>query len=62
MVRWALNTLCQTYWYPDYAYIRRRGRNFDQAPDLTHEFFTRLLTGCFLERADPEKGASAGSC
>jgi len=56
----ALNTLCQTYWYPVYAYIRRRGHNFDQAPDLTQEFFTRLLTGSFLERADPEKGRFRG--
>jgi RNA polymerase sigma-70 factor (ECF subfamily) len=56
----ALNTLCQTYWYPVYAYIRRKGHNGDEASDLTQEFFTRLLTGSFLERADPEKGRFRG--
>jgi RNA polymerase sigma-70 factor (ECF subfamily) len=56
----ALNTLCQTYWYPVYAYIRRKGHSVDDASDLTQEFFTRLLTGSFLERADKEKGRFRG--
>src|ERR1051325_1369381 len=56
----ALNALCQTYWYPVYAYIRRKGHTVDQASDLTQDFFTRLLTGSFLERADPEKGRFRG--
>ena len=56
----ALNALCQTYWYPVYAYIRRKGHDADQASDLTQDFFVRLLTGSLLERADPEKGRFRG--
>ena len=54
--RSALVSLCETYWYPLYAYLRRRGYPPDQAQDLTQEFFIRLLEGRFLDRADPEKG------
>jgi RNA polymerase sigma-70 factor (ECF subfamily) len=39
----ALNRLCQTYWYPVYAYVRRKGRNPAEAEDLAQEFFSRLL-------------------
>ncbi len=39
----ALSELCQTYWYPLYAYVRRRGYNSHDAEDLTQGFFTRLL-------------------
>ena len=39
----ALEKLCRTYWYPLYAYIRRRGSNVHEAEDLTQEFFARLL-------------------
>ena len=54
--RSALVSLCETYWYPLYAYLRRRGYPPDQAQDLTQEFFIRLLEGRYLDRADPEKG------
>ena len=54
--RSALVSLCENYWYPLYAYLRRRGYSADQAQDLTQEFFTRLLEGRYLDRADPEKG------
>lgn len=54
--RSALVSLCETYWYPLYAYLRRRGHAPDQAQDLTQEFFTRLAEGHYLDRADPEKG------
>src|ERR1017187_8706282 len=54
--RSALVSLCDGYWYPLYAYIRRRGYPADQAQDLTQEFFIRLLEGHYLDRADPEKG------
>jgi RNA polymerase sigma factor (sigma-70 family) len=54
--RSALVSLCENYWYPLYAYLRRRGYAPDQAQDLTQEFFMRVLEGRYLDRADPEKG------
>jgi RNA polymerase sigma-70 factor (ECF subfamily) len=54
--RSALVSLCENYWYPLYAYLRRRGYPADQAQDLTQEFFIRILEGRYLNRADPEKG------
>jgi RNA polymerase sigma factor (sigma-70 family) len=54
--RSALASLCEGYWYPLYAYIRRRGYPAEQAQDLTQEFFIRVLEGRYLDRANPEKG------
>src|SRR5436309_7184109 len=54
--RSALVSLCEGYWYPLYAYLRRRGYPADQAQDLTQEFFTRILEGRYLDRADRGKG------
>src|SRR6202047_546958 len=54
--RSALVSLCEGYWYPLYAYLRRRGYPADQAQDRTQEFFIRILEGRYLDRADPEKG------
>ncbi|MBV9180757.1 MAG: sigma-70 family RNA polymerase sigma factor [Acidobacteria bacterium] len=54
--RSALVSLCENYWYPLYAYLRRRGYSADQAEDLTQEFFMRVLEGRYLDHADPEKG------
>ena len=54
--RSALVALCEGYWYPLYAYVRRRGYPVDQAQDLTQEFLLRVLDGRYLDRADPEKG------
>ena len=54
--REALEKLCRTYWYPLYAYIRRRGYNAADAQDLTQEFFTRLLGKNYPSQADPAKG------
>jgi RNA polymerase sigma-70 factor (ECF subfamily) len=54
--RSALADLCENYWYPLYAYLRRRGYSADEAQDLTQEFFVRVLEGRYLDRADPEKG------
>ncbi len=52
----ALSTLCQTYWYPLYAYARSRGRNVEDAQDLTQGFFERLLEKDYLGIADRKKG------
>ncbi len=54
--RSSLVSLCENYWYPLYAYLRRCGLPAEQAQDLTQEFFVRLLEGRYLDRADPEKG------
>ena len=54
--RAALVSLCENYWYPLYAYVRRRGYPPDAAQDFTQEFFLRILEGRYLDRADPEKG------
>jgi RNA polymerase sigma-70 factor (ECF subfamily) len=52
----ALESLCRTYWYPLYAYIRRAGHSPDDAQDLTQEFFARLLGRNFLAGVAPQKG------
>ncbi|MFN0068065.1 MAG: RNA polymerase sigma factor [Limisphaerales bacterium] len=52
----ALETLCLTYWYPLYAYVRRRGHGPEDAQDLTQEFFARLLAKEYFRRADRERG------
>lgn len=54
--RSALVSLCENYWYPLYAYLRRRGHPAHEAQDLTQEFFMRVLEGHYLNRADPGKG------
>ena len=52
----ALEKLCRTYWYPLYAYIRRRGFGEHDAEDLAQEFFARLLAKNYPGQADPRKG------
>ena len=52
----ALEQLCRTYWYPLYAYVRRRGYGPEDAQDLTQEFFLRLLRKDYLAQVDPRKG------
>ncbi|HEY1784586.1 MAG TPA: sigma-70 family RNA polymerase sigma factor [Pirellulales bacterium] len=52
----ALESLCRTYWYPLYAFVRRQGRTAHDAQDLTQEFFARLLEKHYLEAASAEKG------
>src|ERR1700748_3575932 len=52
----ALVSLCESYWYPLYTYLRRRGYAADQAQDLTQAFFVRILEGKYLDRADSQKG------
>jgi RNA polymerase sigma-70 factor (ECF subfamily) len=52
----ALAELCRAYWYPLYAYMRRQGRDPDQAQDLTQEFFARFLEKDFLAAVEQDKG------
>ena len=52
----ALERLCQKYWYPIYAFIRRRGLDRQEAEDLTQAFFAHLLEKECLKRADQQKG------
>jgi len=52
----ALESLCRTYWYPLYAYARRRVPNAHEAQDLTQEFFSRLLEKNYVAEADPGRG------
>src|ERR1700743_3215102 len=54
--RSALVSLCENYWYPLYAYLRRRGYTDHKAQDLTQGFFVRVVEGRYLDRADPDKG------
>jgi RNA polymerase sigma factor (sigma-70 family) len=54
--REALARLCESYWYPVYAYVRRRGYPEGDALDLTQDFFIRILEGRYLDRADPNLG------
>jgi RNA polymerase sigma-70 factor (ECF subfamily) len=54
--REALSDLCQTYWYPLYAFVRRRGHDVDEAQDLTQAFFLRLLEKDYLRVVDRAKG------
>lgn len=52
----ALAELCNSYWYPLYAYIRRKGYDPHEAQDLTQEFFLRLLSKNYFAGLDPSKG------
>src|SRR5262245_53365607 len=52
----ALADLCQTYWYPLYAFVRRKGQSAHDAQDLTQAFFARLLEKNYVARADRERG------
>ena len=52
----ALARLCQTYWYPLYAHVRRRGHDADQARDLTQVFFVEILARHAIAQADQTRG------
>ena len=54
--REALSTLCAVYWYPLYAYLRRRGHGVHEAQDLTQGFFARFLEKNYLQVLDPARG------
>ena len=54
--RAALEELCRTYWYPLYAYLRRRGSDAHEAQDLTQAFLTQLVAHDRIAVADPNRG------
>jgi RNA polymerase sigma-70 factor (ECF subfamily) len=52
----ALAELCRSYWYPLYAFVRRKGHSPHDAEDLTQAFFARLLEENYIADADRERG------
>ncbi len=52
----ALERLCQIYWPPVYAFIRRMGHSVEEAKDLTQGFFVNVLNGEAVTTANPAKG------
>lgn len=52
----ALAELCRTYWYPLYAFVRRKGHGPHDAQDLTQSFFARLLEKNYVAQADRGRG------
>ncbi len=56
VAREALASLCETYWYPLYAFIRRHGESPHEAEDLTQEFFYRFLERQSIAYVQPSAG------
>ena len=52
----SLAKLCEAYWFPLYAFVRRQGTSSHDAQDLTQEFFARLLEKGWLHGVDRERG------
>ena len=52
----AMERLCQTYWYPLYAFVRRKGNSHEDACDLTQAFFARFLEKRYLKTVDASLG------
>lgn len=52
----ALSELCEAYYAPVVAFLRRDGREEDAARELAHDFFAKLLAGGAIEGAKPERG------
>lgn len=52
----ALAELCESYWYPIYAFARRMGRSPHDAEDLTQAFFERVLSRELFAKAERDKG------
>jgi hypothetical protein len=54
--REALEKLCRTYWFPLYAFVRRKGYSVEDAEDLVQDFFSTFLHKGYVGRADPARG------
>src|ERR1017187_1495895 len=52
----AIEYLCQSYWYPVYAYVRRRGHSPEDAEDLAQEFFAKLIKRNDFAKVSRERG------
>lgn len=52
----AINRLCQAYYYPVYAMVRKRGHSQEDAEDLTQDFFQHVLEGRFFDNVAPSRG------
>ena len=54
--RAALSALCEKYWPPPYAYLRRKGYPEEEARDMTQAFFARFLEKNYVHDASQQKG------
>lgn len=52
----ALGALCESYWFPLYAYVRRQGANPSDAEDRVQGFFAFVMEGQVFATADPLRG------
>jgi RNA polymerase sigma-70 factor (ECF subfamily) len=52
----SLGELCEAYWYPLFAYLRRKGHSPEQAADYVQGFFLELIDKEFLDAVSPEQG------
>ncbi|MFT7630529.1 MAG: RNA polymerase sigma factor (sigma-70 family) [Mariniblastus sp.] len=52
----SLSELCEAYWYPLFAYLRRKGHGPEESADYVQGFFVELIDKDFLESVSPEKG------
>ena len=52
----SLGELYQAYWYPLFAYLRRKGHSPESSADYVQGFFVELIDKDFLETVAPEKG------
>jgi RNA polymerase sigma-70 factor (ECF subfamily) len=52
----SMERLCQTYWYPLYVFVRRKGHSHEDASDLTQAFFARFLEKDYLRSVDANCG------
>jgi len=51
-----MERLCQTYWYPLYVFVRRKGHSHEDASDLTQAFFAKFLEKRYLKSVDSNLG------
>jgi len=52
----AMERLCQSYWYPLYVFVRRKGNSHEDASDLTQAFFAKFLEKSYLRSVAASRG------